>query len=319
MKKVLFIAVALVAFMFASCKKDNLNPNPKLELKSVEAISGSFMAKDGDVTFTKSYPNAPLAVNRTWSMYAKNSPFYGNVPFSLVNGSEFITGSVAQLFWANSANNPITFPASQSVYSNLTPDENLRIISESKDVNGVVAYLGILDFKPSQVNFPLTVNCFRLGDVLVINTDQLTSLPGGNHLTFSVAYNLAPVDLAATKMGAITGINGVPNGTQFQWSDIVYGTSLSTNTSIGAGNFVVYEGLDKKVMGSIVITITDTYTGINNDQPVRTITLPAITAKDAGKGLKLTLHTDKIGWLDSGVITFSDKDIEVIEETIVVN
>ena len=309
----IFAVAILMAVTFVSCnKKQDDTTVPQKQY--VSTISGSFIAQDGDITLK----SAPIGVNRTWTMYATKSSFYNNADFSLVRGAEFITGSVAYNYWSNPVNNPVTFSATQQVYSNLTPDEDLRIISESKDASDKVAYLGILDFNPSQVNFPLTVNCFRLGDVLTINTDALTSLPGGDKLSITVAYNLAPIDLAATKIAAVTGTGGVPNGKQFQWADAVYGSSVASSATIGKGDFVVYEGVDKKVMGDIVITITDTYTGIVNDQPVAIIT-KSIPAALAGKGLKLTLSTTKIGWYDSGVITFSDNDITVNAVDVPVN
>ena len=314
MKKLsLLFVVAFMAVIIFSCSKKDDNVVAPTN-KYVETIAGSFIAHDGDITLK----SAPIGVNRTWTMYARNSSFYGNTPFALVRGLEFITGSVAYNYWSNTANNPVTFSATQPVYSNLTPAEDLRIISESKDAADKVAYLGILDFNPSQVNFPLTVNCFRLGDVLTINTNALTSLPGGDKLSISVAYNLAPINLAATKIAPVTADGTVPNGKQFQWSDAIYGDPVASTKTIGSGDFVVYEGLDSKVMGEIVITITDTYTGMVNDQAVAKITLPAIQAADPGKGMKIILKTNKIGWYDSGIINFSDKDItvEVVEVTV---
>jgi len=314
MKKLsLVFLVALMVVSLFSCNKEE--ENAVASKQYVKAIEGSFVAKDGDITLK----GAPIGTTRTWTMYATNSPFYANVPFALVRGAEFITGSVAYNYWSNTANNPVTFSATQAVYSNLTPDEDLRIISESKDAAGKVAYLGILDFNPGTANFPLTVNCFRLGDILTINADALTSLPGGDKLSIKVKYNLAPIDLEATKIAAVTGTGGVPNGKQFQWADAKYGASVSNELTIGAHDFVVYEGIDSKVMGDIVITITDTYTGLVNDQPVATIILPAVQAAGPGKGLKLTLTTTKIGWYDSGIINFSDQDITVETKVIEVN
>jgi hypothetical protein len=310
MKKIIAIAsmaLVLALVFMTSCKKDTSAPVDQKQY--VKAIAGSFIAKDGDITLK----SAPVSVNRTWSMYARNSSFYGNAPYALVNGSEFITGSAAYNFWHNSANNPVTFGASEVLYSNLTPDEDLRLITESKDAANNVAYLGIIDFNPNTASFPLTVNSFRLGDVLTLNTDAITGLPGGGNLTITAAFSLAPVDLAATKMGPITLPGGTPNGNQLQWSDIIYGAPVPTNVTVGAGDFVLYDGLDKKVMGNIVITITE----VGNGGSV--IVLPAIAAKGPGKGLKLTLKTTKIGWYDSGTINFSETDIIVVAEDVWVN
>lgn len=307
MKKIIgiisMVLVLAVVFM-TSCKKETSAPVDQKQY--VKAIAGSFIAKDGDITLK----STPVSIERTWSMYARNSPFYGNVPFALVKGNEFITGSAAYNFWSTPGNNPVTFPAATLLYSNLTPDEDLRLITESMDLNGDVAYLGILDFNPSYATFPLTINNFRLGDVLLLNADEIKNLPGGNNLTITATFNLAPIDLEATKMGPITLPGGTPNGNQFQWSDIIYGASVPTTVTVGTGNFPLYDGLDKKVMGDIIITLHETGNGGS------TIVLPAVHAKLAGKGLKLTLKTTKIGWYDSGWINFSDTDIIVVEEEV---
>jgi hypothetical protein len=304
-------AVALMAVTLFSCSKKE--DNVMAPTKFIEPIQGSFIAQDGDIILKAT----PIGVTRTWTMYATNSTFYNNVPFALVRGNEFITGSVAQVYWSKPENNPVTFGASQAVYSNLTPDEPLRIISESKDAEGKVAYLGILDFDPSVANFPLTVNCFRLGDVLTVNADALTNLPGGDKLAITVEYKLAPVDIAATKLGIVTGTGGVPNGKQFTWEDIIYKDAVDNSKLIGKGNFVVYEGLDAKVKGKIVIKIADN-SGNDGNGPSTVIT-KEVDAAGAGIGLKLTLTTNKIGWYDSGIISFGDNDITVEAVNVPVN
>ena len=334
--KQLMLLVALVAIMFTACKKDNEKQSSSTNY--VKAIAGSFIAKDGNVTLKSGPeivdPYTPVGVDRTWSVYAKNSAWYGYVSgsdqFNLVDGREFMISSVANKFWSKAGNNPISFGATQAVYSNLTPDEDLRMISESKLQgtggvigSGAVAYLGIIDFNPSnQVNFPLTVNCIRLGDVLTINTDQLTHLPGGTHLTFSVTYDYQTINLTLTKSGSISGTNGVPNGTQLQYSDIKYGTTQTTAPIPvnGSGNQIIYHGLDRKVVGNIVVTITDTYTGLVNDQAVGIFTAKYDAGSTVGHGLALTLKTNKIGWLDSQVINFTpDQDITLEGHDVTVN
>ena len=307
MKKLQLLLLVLVLVAVSSCKKESVNQTSDAP-KYVKAIDGKFIAKDGDITFK----STPVGENRTWTMYAKNSEFYGNVAFALVNGSEFITNSAAYNFWHNTANNPVSFPANQGVYSNLTPDEDLRIISETKDANNNVVYLGILDFEPTSASFPLTVNCFRLGDVLQINTDAITRLPGGSNLTITATFGLAPVDLAATKLGPLTGTAGVPNGQQFKWEDIIYGAAVSITLPVGVGNVILYEGLDKKVMGDITITITE------NGNGGSTI-IKTVNAQLAGKGMLMTLSTTKTGWFDSSTIAFSDRDIDVTLMDVPVN
>ena len=298
MKKLQLLLLVLVVVAFASCKKENVS-QPTTP-KYVKAFDGQFKVKDGDITFKAT----PLGVNRTWTMYARNSSFYGGAAYALVNGSEFITGSAAYNFWNTPANNPVTFAANQAVYSNLTPDEDLRIITETKDASDKVVYLGILDFNPEQASFPLTINAFRLGDVLQINTDAVKNLPGGNNLTITATFDLAPVDLDATKLGPVSGSGGVPNGLQFRWEDIIYGPAVSTTLPVGAGDVTLYEGLDKKVMGNVIITITET--GNGGSTIVKTV-----PAQLAGKGMMMKLSTTRIGWYDSGTIAFSDKDISV--------
>lgn len=310
MKRIIAIvsmALVLGVVLMTSCKKDDSSA-PQNEKQFVKSIEGSFIAKDGDITFK----SAPIPVNRTWSMYTNNAIWYPAGVWTLVDGREFIDGSAADIWWSTAGNNPVTYPAGTGVYSNLTPDEDLRIIHEAKDAIGNVQYLGILDFNPTVANFPLTVNTFRLGDVLTLNTDAVTGLPGGSNLTITAAFNLAPIDLPATKMATVSNPVGIPNGLQFQWSDIVYGTPAATNVTVGGGDFVLYEGLTDKVVGDIVITLTETGNGGS------VIVLGPVHAQLAGKGLKLTMKTTKIGWYDSGTINFADTDIVIISEDVIV-
>jgi len=298
MKKIQLLLLVLVLVAFGSCKKESVKQPETATF--AKTVAGSYIAKDGDITFKAT----PQGATRTWTMLARNSSFYGNADFALERGAEFITGSAAYNFWSNTANNPVNFGPNESVYSNLTPVEDLRIISELKDASNNDIYLGMLDFKPDQASFPLTVNTFRLGDVLQINTDAITTLPGGSNLTITATYNLAPVDLDATKKGPLTGTGGVPNGHQFSWNDIIYGPAVSQTVTVGAGNVVLYEGLDKKATGNVTITITET----GNGGSVITKTVPT---QGAGKGMMMQLSTTRIGWYDSGTINFSDKDIDV--------
>lgn len=309
MRKSLFILVAVIALVFASvsCKKEEVKID-SLKPQYVDAIAGSFIAKEGDI-MTKS---ADLTkVTRTWTMQARNSTFYSNAAFANVTGLEFIAGSAAYNFWSVSANNPVTFPVSQAVYSNLTPDEDLRLITETKNSANEVAYLGILDFNPDYASFPITLHSLRLGDKLTLNTDALTSLPGGNNLIFKVTINVAPVNLAATKIVAITGLSSTPNGNELSWSNIQYGTAVTSDVILsGTGDQEVYDELSGKVTG-ITITITETGNGGS------TIT-KTVTAAGAGQGLKLTLTTARTGWYDSGTIGFTDEDITIISQNVVV-
>jgi hypothetical protein len=316
MKNLFSSAILVIAmFVFVSCDKSNQNVGGSTGtvLKSVKAIEGSFVATDGDVTVKA----ADLAVvNRYWAMYAVNSPWYAPIPYALVKGNEFITGSAAQVWWAAAGNNPVTFPASTSVYSNLTPDENLRIVEKGLNVAGNVAFLGILDFNPSAASFPLTVPGFRLGDKLTINTKALTDLPGSQNITITVKTTLAPVDLDATIVKTpLSTVWNIPAGTAMSWGDIVYGATEAVNTvtiPVTNGFFEVYDVTNKKAMGNVVITITET----GNGGSVITKTIPAA---GAGKYLAITLSTEKVGWFDSGTINITDSDIVVETVTVPVN
>ncbi len=322
MKKIQLLLV-LVGVAFASCKK-NETPNQDSNVaKYVKTIEGSFVAKEGDVTLKRSNPNLTVAFERTWTMYAKNSLRYTPAVFGLIDGREFITGSSAYTFWHTSGNNPVTFPKDQAVYSNNTPAEPLRLITETKNADHHVAYLGMLDFEPSNANFPLTIHCYRLGDVLKINTNALTSLPGGNNLSFSVKYNLVCFDLDATKNKlTLSGTNtGVPNGNEFTWADIQY-CSIPTQVietiptgSAGAGDYTIFDGIGGRVI-SVEITITETGTGTT---PGSTKIVNVPFTPQPGKGMRMELTTSKIGWYDSQTIKWSDTDIEVNTKYVPIN
>ena len=167
MKKLFFILAIVSLVAFGCTKTETDSP----VVKKVGVIPGSFNAQYGDISLAKDYVQ-PLTAWNVWTMLRQDK--------SLVNGTEFITGSAAQLWWSVPSNNPVTFSSSTSVYSNLTPDENVRLILEAQDVNYKDAYLGIVDFNPNSTNFPLNVKAYRLGDYLGINADALFNLPGAN-------------------------------------------------------------------------------------------------------------------------------------------
>lgn len=285
---VVLVAVVILAGL-TNCTKEVTNPVN--EKTYVDAIAGSFNAQDGDLTF-KSVPVAPLGVNRVWSMYKGTFP----TGFTLVDGSEFISGSLAYEFWRVPTNNPITFPVSSALYSNLTPALPVRLVTETLDANNKVAYLGILDFNPTTANFPLTVHGYRLGDVLAINTDALTKLPGAN-LKITVAFELSVIDLVAMKKGPSTSESG--------WFDLIYSNKIQNIVTAGSGDFMLYDGLEKKVTGNVVITITED----GNPNPPIVLTVPA---REKGKGMLIKLTTTKVGWYNSATINIYDTNIDVL-------
>jgi len=330
MKKInLFLSLIAVVMLvgLTNCKKELENTSVT---KYVGTVNASFLTQDVNISVFKHLDPfaAPVANTRNWIMYAINSPFYQPQSFALVKGLEFVTGSAANIWWSTNGNNPISFAANQLVYSNLTPAEPVRLIMETKDITGAVAYLGILDFDPTQTQFPLTVAGKRLGDVVTLNTDALTELPGAN-LTITANFQLADVDVAATEVGVLNPATGaVATGVfgELDFSKIKYGSPVTTvvtlpNVPSGSGNYPLYSGVGKKVFGDIIITITEAPSssspGVSGS--VIHLTVPASAVGIAGKSTKITLTTNKLGWYDSQTINMSDNDITINTVSIPVN
>jgi hypothetical protein len=308
-----------------NCKKDTENTSVT---KYVGTVNGSFIAKDASIKVNKDLAPDQL-VTRNWIMYAKNSPFYGNQTFALVKGLEFIQGSAANIWWSTNGNNPVSFAASQAVYSNLTPAEPVRLIMEGySQTDPRPAYLAIIDFDPTQAQFPLTVVSKSLGDVFIVNADALYNLPGGNLLTITATYNGYPVDIQATEKklqlsaasGSLaTGVTGA-----FDFSDIVYGAGSIYNPvtePVGHGDCLLASDIATKVMGDIIITITEAPSpsspGVNGS--VIHLTVPASAVGLPGFGTKLVLTTTKLGWYDSTTIGVTDNDIKINTTYVPVN
>jgi hypothetical protein len=326
MKKInLFLTLIAVVMLvgLTNCKKET---EATAVRKYVGTVNGSYVAQDVNIKINKDLAPSQL-VTRNWIMYAINSPFYGNQPFALVKGLEFIQGSAADIWWSTNGNNPISFAASQAVYSNLTPAEPVRLIMEGYgQTDSRPAYLGIIDFDPTQAQFPLAVTSKYLGDKLVVNADALFNLPGGNLITINVKFQGFPVDLQATEKklqlsaagGSLaTGVIGV-----LDFSDIVYGTPYPPiNPTLGLGDNLLFMDLATKVFGDIVITITEAPSpsspGVNGS--VITLTVPASAVGLAGQSTKLVLSTTKVGWYDSATIGVNDQDITVNVVNVPVN
>lgn len=293
MKNLSLLVLVLVLVAFGSCKKDNVNQTKAP--KYAEAIAGSIIIQNGDVTLKA----APIPVTEKLYMYKGVSP-----SFTLVNGSEFLSGSAPALFWAASGNNPGTFLSTQTVYSNFTPAIQVRMIAKTLDGSNNPAYLGIFDILPTANSFPVTIYGKRLGDVLTLKTDDLTALPGYSNISFQVSYVKSMIDVDGTMMnsGATTAAN---------WLTYTYSSDVPVNLQAvtGSGVQTVYDGLDAKITGTITITITV------DGHPI-VVTTPASAL---GHGLAITLKTDKKGWYDSGNMLLNHQDIIVDAVDVTVN
>jgi hypothetical protein len=306
------IAVVMLVGL-TNCKKDTEKTSVT---KYIGTVNGSFVAQDASIKVNKDLDPSQLST-RTWIMYAKNSPFYGNQPFALVKGNEFITGSAAQQWWSKDGNNPVSFAASQAVYSNLTPAEPVRLIMEGYGSDSPkAAYLGILDFDPTAAQFPLAVTSKSLGDKLIVNADGLTSKPGGDLISVSVSFQAARVDLQATETrsqlssgtneGLATGVTGA-----FDFSDIVYNTPEPYYPiPVGHGDCNVWNDYATKIQGTITLTITF---APSPSAPGVSGSSIQLTTPAAGPGQykKIVLTTSKLGWYDSATIGVNDQDISV--------
>lgn len=297
MKKlyVMFSVVLVSVFVFVSCSKElsTVSQGPT----KVGVIAGQITVNDFDLTL-KSAPVTPIGVNRIWYVYKKDLTVTPN--WSLVNGDELAAGSAGDIWWKNPANNPVTFSVNESLYSNFTPMEDIRFVTKTLTADGKVAYIGIHDCHPTANLFPLEFPGRRMGDALTINIDALTSIPGYT-FAVSVAYQLSTIDITATTLGTSTTDTG--------WPTLIYSAANvpATKSITEHGQVTVYEGLDKKVVGNIVVTIV-----IDNITTI-TKTIPAL---ELGKGLALILKSDKVGTVDSKPIKLEDKDIVIETQTI---
>ena len=309
--KLIFVLIAVVMLVgLTNCKKTDNDNSPVVT--PVGTIDGSFIAQDGGIKISKDLAPAEI-INRTWSMYAKNSPFYPGQQFALINGSELPSGSEAQQWWAIGTNNPLNLTASQT-YTSLMPTEPVRLVMEGFGANDTrAAYLGIVDFDPTQVQFPLAVAGKSLGDKLIINADALTSQSGGNSITVTVSFDVYEVNMTATKSklqlssSSITGVSGMLDYNDIQYESQPSSTYSKSDFPVGTGDYVVYSDIASKIKGNITIKIT---------QNGNTITLTP-SAATSGQGMKITLSISKVDGVShsAGVtdqaITINEQNISV--------
>lgn len=301
MKKILlFFAVAFMAVtILSSCNKKDDGLDPK---SYASFVSGDFVPSEGDI-YLKS---ADLAVGGHWFDVLDKK--VGSLVYTRVNGTEFLPGSAPALDWANFTS-PVWF-SPQSVRCTYCPILPLRVVlktSKDNNLNSPVSYLGLWDGTPNANSFPITVNCRRLGDKLTLNTDALTSLPGYSNMSFTVSYNKDVIDVDKTILDS-------PGDTQNNWPTYSYSAtnvpvSVNLPKKLNGGDQEIYDGFDYKISGTITITIH--VDGINILKTTESVGL--------GKGLAITLTTDKVGWFDSGNMGVSETDIELVQKQIPVN
>jgi copper chaperone CopZ len=314
MKKVNLFSMLIVAVVMmlglTNCKKELKDSTPESK-QYVEAIAASFNVVPAIEITTKALTPTITLVSQNMYMYTSNVTFYSitpSNPFELVRGLEFLVGSAGQQWWSITANNPASFPANQSVYSNLTPDENVRVVVEGTSADSKIAYIGANDFNPNAAQFPLNIKQYRLGDYLSIYAYAITSLPGVTSV--SVSFDTKAIDLPATRIGSITGA-----GNTLCFDDIKLGTLITNHTVIIPnlqGSFDLYYDVLDKVVGNIVITISA------GGNPVA-ITLPPISATALGHGMNISLSTAKVGWFDSATMQMTPADIDVTTTYVSVN
>lgn len=293
MKKIslIFAVAMLMAVVFVSCnKKESVVDMTQY----ASTVSGEVIIQNGDITLK----SAPLGVTRYLYMYKGTAP-----SLALVNGSEFLTGSAPAIFWATSANNPGSFPASTSVYSNYTPAMQIRMVAKTVRADLKPAYLGIWDGLPSAASFPVTIQGRRLGDVLTLDATALTSLPGYTNMSFTASYDkgIINVDNTATTSGPTTSA----------WPTYTYSSTVNVVDQAvpGTGVRTVYDDVDAKILGTITIKIHVDATTI----------IKTVAASSLGHGLAITLSTTKVGWFDSATMNITDTDITATAVDVPVN
>ena len=299
MKKLILIcAVAFMAASMFSCKKTT--DDVVVQKQYANAISGQFIPQDGDV-FLKS---APAVGGHQINCFDKK---FGETDWSVVNGTEFLPGSAPALDWAGYAIDNPSWWFSGGVYITYCPVLPMRVVLKAT-VGGAgttPSYLGIWDGTPSASSFPITVVDRRLGDVLTLNTDALTALPGYANMSFDVSYTKYIIDVNQTALTSPV--------TTAAWPVYVYSSNSDVTKNLNAtqnlGDRTIYDGLDAKIIGDITIKI-------HVDNTTLTVKTSAL---GIGHGLKLVLSTTKVGWYNSGVIGVTEKDIDITTVDVPVN
>jgi hypothetical protein len=293
-----------MAVILFSCNKNDeeiaIVPN------YVEAIGGEFIPNDGDITL-KSAPVVGGHHFNCWDKKVNAITGLSDVDWTVIDGTEFLPGSAPALDWDGFTLNTCWFSPTTPVYITYCPTLPMRVtIKATTDDNAsAVSYLGIWEGIPDVDVFPINIMDRRLGDVLTLNTDALTALPGYTNLSFDVVYDKSIIDVTETELTSAV--------TDTEWPEYVYSDVVSTTTTLDAtqslGDRPVYDDLDAKITGIITINIHVDATTITK----------TVDAAALGYGLKLTLSTTRVGWYDSGTIGITENDIDLIEVEVPVN
>lgn len=287
----------MLAIIVMSCKKDEIR-DPRTDQKFV---SGTFTTNSTDITLK----SAPLVGGHWFSVYKAVA---ATPAWALVDGSEFLPGSYPAIDWARVGVNPIWL-GNGGVYITYCPIMPLRVITEAT-VGGAgtaKSYLGIKDVTPSVNGFAIAVEDRRLGDVLQLNANALTSLPGYSKMQFDITYEKSVLDLNQIKMKSPDTSTG--------WFTPYYSSSaLITSTILNStgttADYIIYDGLDCKITGKITVKVYVDGTRID---------LPPVDAFGMGFGTRVELTTTKLGWYNSGTLSIRENDITIKTVKIPVN
>ncbi len=245
-----FFVSTMVALTFYSCKKD-LSSEPKQEVKSLKSFAGSLFATDNDITLK----SGEISTTREWSIFKKTGP----LSWALVDGTEFLAGSLAQLDWGRPNVNPIMLPATSPLSFTYAPDLDLKSVSKTLDQNGKPMYLSVKNFHPTD-NFSIQPKGRELKDLLYVDADSL--MINGYRFEVTIGFTTQTINVDATALACDNTDNG--------WPEYVYSPSPVTATcaikadkSVSGftytGGYVkdgrdikLFEGYGKKVTGITV-------------------------------------------------------------------
>ena len=301
---VITVALLAVVMLFSvSCKKDAEKNSSKQQY--AKAVAGQFTPKDGDVTLKA----APTVGGHQYNCYDQKTT---GAPWTVVDGTEFLPGSAAATNWGRVPyainGQPWWLPGgTNSCYVTYCPILPMRVVVKAtKEGFGTpYTYMGIWEGTPNGPGFSVQVQDRRLGDVLTLNTDALTALPGYTSMSFEVVYTKYTIDIAQTEATSPVTTNA--------WPVYVYSSSSEATTTLddtkSLTNRTVYDGPDAKISGTITIKIH--VDGI--------IITKTTQAPGMGFGLAITLSTNRVGWYDSGTIGITENDITLSTVDIPVN